>query len=219
MDGTVKKSKKSGSKSDAMLLKRAQKRIRASATQGAPAIELYQAEDCPYSHSVRKCLSMLGLDYVAHSVSHGLALTHQDLVKRGGKDEIPFLIDHATGTQLYDSDAIIRYLEKQYSTEKPETGVEGFKQNLMKKLETGAERMRWRWSGRAEKVRDFGKELQESKESLKQATKLVREITGSVLESARGRFRGKPSGNESSNSSSSSPSSQSSDSERTDAVA
>ncbi len=77
-------------------------------------LELFQKEDCRNSHAVRTALTDLGLDYVAHSVPDGDVQKHELLVQTGGKDQIPFLIDHKTGMKLYESDAIINYLERRY---------------------------------------------------------------------------------------------------------
>ena len=84
-----------------------------------PSIELFQRENCPFSHAVRNRLTRLGLDFVAHTVPRGDALKHDRLVKAGGKDQIPFLIDHARGVKLYDSQAIITFLNKAYGREAP----------------------------------------------------------------------------------------------------
>lgn len=80
----------------------------------APTIELYQRENCSFSHAVRNKLTHLGLDFVAHSVPNGQPLKHEQLVKAGGKDQVPFLIDHTSGIKLYDSSAILAYLDKSY---------------------------------------------------------------------------------------------------------
>src|SRR5262245_25147534 len=42
-----------------------------SAFEGVPSIELFQNEEDPHSHSVRERLSLLGLDFIAHTVSSG----------------------------------------------------------------------------------------------------------------------------------------------------
>jgi len=80
----------------------------------APQIELYQKESCSFSHAVRNKLTDLGLDFVAHSVPDNQPLKHDQLVKAGGKDKVPFLIDHTSGIKLYDSAAILTYLDKAY---------------------------------------------------------------------------------------------------------
>jgi glutathione S-transferase len=84
------------------------------AHSATPSIELYQKESCPFSHAVRNKLTHLGLDFVAHSVPDDQPLKHEQLVKAGGKDQLPFLIDHTSGVKLYESQAILAYLEKSY---------------------------------------------------------------------------------------------------------
>ncbi len=88
---------------------------RSSKKEGAatPWLELFQREADPSSHAVREHLSELALDYVAHNVS-GTDLKHAKLVQAGGRDSIPFLIDHKTGAKLYDADAILIYLSREY---------------------------------------------------------------------------------------------------------
>lgn len=85
-------------------------------------LELYQAEGCEYSQKVRDKLTDLGLSYVAHNPRlpghEGSAIqnrqTHEELKAIGGKDQIPFLVDHTRRETRYESDAIISYLETHY---------------------------------------------------------------------------------------------------------
>lgn len=84
----------------------------------APKLELFQNEDCPYSHAVRERLSELGLDFISRSVSfeedERAKKTHERLVQAGGQDQVPFLIDHTTGERMYESEDIIAYLDRKY---------------------------------------------------------------------------------------------------------
>ena len=89
---------------------------RLRAVSGGPTLELFQKEECPFSHTVRQKLSDLGLDFVAHSIPDTQDLKHKELVNAGGKDQVPFLIDHKSGVKLYESEAIVSYLEKEYGT-------------------------------------------------------------------------------------------------------
>lgn len=89
---------------------------RLRAPSGNSGLELFQKEECPFSHVVRQKLSDLGLDYAAHSIPDAQDLKHKELVNAGGKDQVPFLIDHKTGVKLYESEAIVSYLEKEYGT-------------------------------------------------------------------------------------------------------
>lgn len=85
-------------------------------------IELYQAEGCPHCAKVRETLTELGVSYVAHnprlpSKDGGTVCNeqvHEELVAVGGKDQVPFLVDHGRGESLYESDDIVEYLEAHY---------------------------------------------------------------------------------------------------------
>jgi glutathione S-transferase len=76
-------------------------------------LELYDFEGCPYCRKVREVLSELDLDYLAHPVAHG-SPRRTELLRLGGKIQVPYLIDPNTGTRLYESDEIIEYLNETY---------------------------------------------------------------------------------------------------------
>jgi glutathione S-transferase len=90
----------------------------------AAVLELYQAEECPHSASVRETLTELGCSYVAHN-PRGIGDdpeihnegSHAELTAIGGDDQIPFLVDHSREETLYESDRIERYLREHYGGE------------------------------------------------------------------------------------------------------
>ena len=83
-------------------------------------LELFQAEDCPYCQTVRTTLTELGVSYVIHNPRTATkddtrnAQTQAELVALGGKDQLPFLVDHTRGATLYESGDIVEYLEQHY---------------------------------------------------------------------------------------------------------
>src|SRR2546422_9188642 len=77
-------------------------------------LELYDFEGCPYCRKVREVLSELDLDYLEHPVARG-SPRRAELVKRGGKMQAPYLVDPNTGTEMYESDDIIAYLNAAYA--------------------------------------------------------------------------------------------------------
>ena len=82
-------------------------------------LELYQAEDCPYSEKVRAAMQEHGLSYVIHNPrTHGGEVrnerTHETLQTVGGQDQIPFLVDTDREETLYESEEIIDYLAEHY---------------------------------------------------------------------------------------------------------
>jgi glutathione S-transferase len=83
-------------------------------------LELYQAEDCGYSETARETLTALGVSCVIHNPRTAAGetrneQTHEELTELGGRDQIPFLVDHQRGVSMYESDAIVEYLEENYS--------------------------------------------------------------------------------------------------------
>jgi glutathione S-transferase len=86
---------------------------RARADQPAELIELFNFEASPYCRKVREALNELDLDYRVRNVAKNSA-RRPELVARGGRMMVPYLIDANTGTEMYESDDIIRYLHAQY---------------------------------------------------------------------------------------------------------
>lgn len=86
-------------------------------------LELYQAEGCPYCGNVREKLTELGVSYVTHNPrlpgDEGGDVcneqTYEELTTLGGEDQIPFLVDTDRGEMVYESDAIVEYLETHYA--------------------------------------------------------------------------------------------------------
>ena len=102
----------------------------------APAqpLELYSFEASPYARLVRETLCELEIPYHLHNVGKGrgraadwlppgarknyVAPTEnrRRLVERGGKMMVPYLVDPNTGTTMYESAEIQRYLLETYGT-------------------------------------------------------------------------------------------------------
>jgi glutaredoxin len=77
-------------------------------------LELYSYEGCPACRRVRRKLTELDLDFVHRSCPRGDSPKREALAARGGKVQVPFLVDANTGTELYESRAIVAYLEEVY---------------------------------------------------------------------------------------------------------
>lgn len=83
-------------------------------------LELYQAEGCVYSATVRETLTDLGVSYVIHNPRSAAGetrneQTHNQLRTLGGEDQIPFLVDHQRDVTMYESDDMIAHLEEHYA--------------------------------------------------------------------------------------------------------
>src|SRR5438132_1222821 len=84
-----------------------------AARQPERTLELYHFEASPYCRKVREVLDELNLDCVVRNVAKQSA-RRPELVARGGKMQVPYLIDPNTNTELYESDAIVSYLTATY---------------------------------------------------------------------------------------------------------
>ncbi len=79
-------------------------------------LELYQKEGCPYCHKVRQKMTELDLDYICRNVPDDDSKKAALLTKLGGMVQVPFLLDTDNDVAMYESDDIIKYLEKNYSS-------------------------------------------------------------------------------------------------------
>ncbi len=75
---------------------------------------LYDFEGCPYCRKAREALSMLDLDAEIKPCPKGGSRFRPGLRERGGKEQFPYLVDPNTGKEMYESDAIVRYLFETY---------------------------------------------------------------------------------------------------------
>ncbi len=98
-----------------------------AAERSAPArmLELYDYEGCPYCRKVRERLCELDLDVLVHPVARGSA-RRADLKLLGGRVQVPFLVDPNTGTAMYESDDILRYLDATYGGGASSWGLRAF---------------------------------------------------------------------------------------------
>jgi glutathione S-transferase len=98
-------------------------------------LELYSFESSPYSRLVREVLCELELPYLLRNTGKAQwkdmgppelrarlfpgapvqGRNRQRLLELTGKVQLPYLVDPNTGTALYESADIIRYLEQQYA--------------------------------------------------------------------------------------------------------
>jgi len=75
---------------------------------------LYEFESCPYCRKVREALTVLDLEAEIRPCPKGGHRFRDELVRRGGKAQFPYLVDPNTGKEMYESDDIVRYLFAEY---------------------------------------------------------------------------------------------------------
>ncbi len=77
-------------------------------------LELYSFEASPYCRLVRETLSSLEIPYLLHNVAKG-SPSRPKFVERAGRMMVPYLVDPNTGTEMFESGAIHRYLVETYA--------------------------------------------------------------------------------------------------------
>jgi glutathione S-transferase len=78
------------------------------------SLRLFDIEGCPYCRLVREALTELDLDAEIYPCPNQGERYRVDVIEKGGKAQFPFLIDPNTGTQMYESLSIVKYLFKTY---------------------------------------------------------------------------------------------------------
>ena len=88
-------------------------RYRAARAPEQP-LELYSFEGSPFCRIVREALSGLEIPYLLHNVAKG-SPSRPGFVERSGKMMVPYLVDPNTNTEMFESAAIVDYLEATYA--------------------------------------------------------------------------------------------------------
>ncbi|HKJ69200.1 MAG TPA: glutathione S-transferase family protein [bacterium] len=75
-------------------------------------IEIYHFEQCPYCEKARRTFRILGMDYESHMID---PRDRSEVREVSGQPEVPVIVDGEN--VVYDSDAIIEYLDNHYGAE------------------------------------------------------------------------------------------------------
>lgn len=81
-------------------------------------LRLYDFEGCPFCRKVREALSMLDLDAEILPCPKNGPRFREELKRRGGRRQFPYLVDPNTGIEMYESNDIVRYLYSRYGNGK-----------------------------------------------------------------------------------------------------
>ncbi len=84
------------------------------ARRPAQPLALWSFEASPFCRLAREALCELELPYRLHNVAKGSA-KRDAFVARSGKMMVPYLVDPNTGTALFESADIVRYLDATYA--------------------------------------------------------------------------------------------------------
>jgi len=85
----------------------------------AAPLELYEFEACPWCRKVREGLTILDLEAVIRPCPKGGRRFRQEVERRGGKAQFPYLVDPNTGKEMYESAEIVVYLFERYGAGAP----------------------------------------------------------------------------------------------------
>src|SRR5262249_59781245 len=77
-------------------------------------LAVYDFEACPFCRKAREALSILDLDAMVYPCPKGGPRFREEVRRRGGKTLFPYLVDPNSGTEMYESDDIVRYLFTTY---------------------------------------------------------------------------------------------------------
>jgi glutathione S-transferase len=77
-------------------------------------LQLFEFEGCPYCRKVREALSILDLEADVFPCPKYGPSFREEVKRRGGKYQFPFLVDPNTDVEMYESDAIVAYLFERY---------------------------------------------------------------------------------------------------------
>src|SRR5512134_2875049 len=84
---------------------------------------LYEFEGCPFCRKVREALTVLDLEAFIYPCPKGGPRFREEVKRRGGKAQFPYLVDPNTGKEMYESDAIVAYLFERYGAGRPPFGL------------------------------------------------------------------------------------------------
>lgn len=75
-------------------------------------LTLYVKTGCPYCAAVLHKVEELGLSVEEKNIADEGVV--EELIERGGKRMVPFLVDSQRNVEMYESDDIAQYLEDYY---------------------------------------------------------------------------------------------------------
>lgn len=76
-------------------------------------LTLYVKTGCPFCHRVLVAGEELGITFEEKNIADDAVAA--ELILRGGKRQVPYLVDTDRAVEMYESDDIIEYLKEHYS--------------------------------------------------------------------------------------------------------
>lgn len=85
-------------------------------------LTLYVKTGCPYCAAVLHKVEELEISVTQKNIADSEVA--DELVERGGKRQVPYLVDDVRNTEMYESGDIVEYLETHYAGGTEETAEE-----------------------------------------------------------------------------------------------
>ena len=76
-------------------------------------LTLYVKTGCPFCHKVLDAGAALDISFDEKNIADDAVAA--ELVARGGKRQVPYLVDSERGVEMYESDDIVAYLRERYA--------------------------------------------------------------------------------------------------------
>lgn len=80
-----------------------------------PMLTLYVQTGCPYCAMVLHKLDELDVAFEEKNIAEQEVA--DELIERGGKRQVPYLVDDARGVEMYESADIVEYLESRFGAD------------------------------------------------------------------------------------------------------
>ncbi len=77
-------------------------------------LQLYTFKSCMFCERVRRAFAEMGIEYEEVLAEMGTP-AYDELVKLGGRGQVPFLVDEDNNVSMYESNDIIAYAEKHFA--------------------------------------------------------------------------------------------------------
>lgn len=78
-------------------------------------LTLFYKPTCPFCQKVTGTASEMGLELDMKDISADEAIA-AELIEKGGKRQVPYLVDAERDVAMYESDEIIEYLKEHYGS-------------------------------------------------------------------------------------------------------
>ena len=87
-------------------------------------LTLFYKPTCPFCHRVLAAAEDLGVKFNLRDIVSDPA-AREELADRGGKVQVPYLVDPERNVEMYESEDIVTYLETNYATGSAPTSFGG----------------------------------------------------------------------------------------------